>query len=399
MVYCSVEGCGAEISRTAKTIEKIDHTAGAEATCTTAQTCTLCGAVLEAATGVHYDSATDADHFCDNGCNKVMEGCVDSNKDYLCDICGDTMYIRPAGATLLYKDMIQIRYKFTVNLSDVVEYGMWIFGGETDEEARAAAYTFDAAYAKEIHELKLDSGSTYYGFSNGISAKNMGDAQYMVTYVKLADGSYRFTAPVEYSPKQYALNMVGKETTSEKTKALCQALMHYGAAHQLYTGYRVDDLMNVGFGDFVYDASVLGESVFSVDTSVVNGMKSNGATLIFTGALTYRFKYTPSAEALGKQLYAEYTVNVNGETVKQSVEIATDSGYAFVSGIPAKDMDSTITIQPYYLNEQGERVYGPEVVYSGYEYCRRTIENSSNEASINLAKAFAMYVYAANAAM
>jgi hypothetical protein len=229
----------------------------------------------------------------------------------------------------------------------------------------------------------------------------MGDAQYMVTYVKLSDGTYRFTSPVEYSPKQYALNMVGKATTAETTKNLCKALMHYGAAHQLYTGYRATDLMNVGFGDFSYDESVLGESVFNVDTTVVNGMKSNGATIIFTGELTYRFKYTPSAEALGKKLFAEYSVRVNGETIIQSVEIAKEgnSYFAYVSGIPAKDMDSAITIRPYYLDDHGSKVYGPQVVYSGYEYCRRTIENSADQNSINLAKAFAMYIHAANEAL
>ena len=278
---------------------------------------------------------------------------------------------------------------------------MDIFKGNNDAEARAAAYTFDPDNAAEILELVHVSGSTYYGFTDGIAAKNMGDAQYMVTYVKLADGTYRFTSPVEYSPKQYALNMVGKESTKETTKTLCKALMHYGAAHQLYTGYRADDLMNVDFGDFTYDESVLGESVFNVDTSVVNGMQSNGATIIFTGELTYRFKYTPSGDALGKQLFAEYSVRVNGETITQSVEIENvgNSYFAYISGIPAKDMDSAITIRPYYLDDNGNRVYGPQVVYSGYEYCRRTIANSSDQNSINLAKAFAMYIYAANEAL
>jgi len=49
VVYCSI--CGAELSRTTKTIAKLGHTPGEATTCTTAQTCTACGEVLEAAKG------------------------------------------------------------------------------------------------------------------------------------------------------------------------------------------------------------------------------------------------------------------------------------------------------------------------------------------------------------
>ena len=444
---CTVNGCGATKTVEIPMLEECSHEGGT-ATCKDLAVCTQCGEAYGAldpskhvntttvdakeatcgvagytgdtycndcentvatgttipATGVHADSSDDKDHLCDGGCGKIMEGCADSNKDYFCDSCGDTMYIRPSGATLLYRDMIQIRYKFTVNLNNVVEYGMWIFSNDTNEASREAAYTFDAANAKEIHKIELSEGDTYYSFTDGISAKNMGDTQYMVTFVKLEDGTFRYTEPVAYSPKQYALNMVGKDSTGENTKLLCNALMHYGAAHQKFTGYRTDDLMNADFGEFTYDESVLGDSIFNVDTSVVNGMKSNGATLIFTGALTYRFKYTPSDAAVDKKLYAEYTVSLNNKTVTESVEIeklgtTTYTYYAYISGIPAKDMDSGITIRPYYLGDSNERVYGPQVVYSGYEYCRRTILNSNDQNSVNLAKAFAMYIYAANVAL
>ena len=62
-------------------------------------------------------------------------------------------------------------------------------------------------------------------------------------------------------------------------------------------------------------------------------------------------------------------------------------------------MDEKLVVKPYYLNDSGEKVYGAELIYSGYEYCRRTIENSTDENSIALAKAFAMYVDATDKAI
>jgi hypothetical protein len=96
------------------------HTPGAEATCTTAQTCTECGNIFVAALG-HLDenkdhvcdlcdkktpcADTNNDHNCDlcgkaltkcadgnnnhkcDLCNKVVSDCVDSDKDHVCDIC------------------------------------------------------------------------------------------------------------------------------------------------------------------------------------------------------------------------------------------------------------------------------------------------------------------------
>ena len=120
-----------------------NHTAGADATCTTAQTCTICGTVLVEAKGhtpnaddgncttaitcsvcnavttaakdshsygttaagdkhsctvsgctqkiACSDSDTDKDHVCDFGCGAVLEGCSDvtTDKDHSCDVCGE----------------------------------------------------------------------------------------------------------------------------------------------------------------------------------------------------------------------------------------------------------------------------------------------------------------------
>ena len=67
----------------------VNHIAGAAATCTSAQTCTKCGAEL-APVKDHTDSATDNDHVCDYGCGTTVEACSDKagDGDHKCDVCG-----------------------------------------------------------------------------------------------------------------------------------------------------------------------------------------------------------------------------------------------------------------------------------------------------------------------
>ena len=74
------------------------HTPGAAATCTTAQTCTVCGAELAAALG-HKD--VNKDHTCDNGCGVYQGTHADSATDdnHVCDYgCGAVLEDHTPGA-------------------------------------------------------------------------------------------------------------------------------------------------------------------------------------------------------------------------------------------------------------------------------------------------------------
>jgi hypothetical protein len=118
-----------------ETIPALPHTPGPEATCTEDQTCTVCGAVLMAASGhieadpvieqdvkptctadgsydtviycakcsieMHRQTTTvpanghrnvDGDHLCDV-CGEVLSTCEDGNGDDICDGCGGAMYV------------------------------------------------------------------------------------------------------------------------------------------------------------------------------------------------------------------------------------------------------------------------------------------------------------------
>ena len=72
--------------------------------------------------------------------------------------------------------------------------------------------------------------------------------------------------------------------------------------------------------------------------------------------------------------------------------------WATTSGVPAKDLGKTLKVKAYYLDDNGDKVYGGELVFSGYEYVRIATTNASYTEEVKaLAKALAMYIYYANA--
>jgi hypothetical protein len=116
--------------------------------------------------------------------------------------------------------------------------------------------------------------------TDGIPAKKMGDTRYYVGYAKLPSGEYIFTEVLAYSPKQYAYNMLGKSNVSNTQKALCVAMLNYGAAAQEYFRYNTDSLMNADLTDAQkalvtgYNAGLFAGPVAASDNKVVNFQKT-----------------------------------------------------------------------------------------------------------------------------
>ena len=77
VVYCST--CDEELSRETISVDALGHTPGAEATCESAQTCTVCGAELVAALGHKYEAVVTAPD-CVNG----------GYTTYTCSVCSDS---------------------------------------------------------------------------------------------------------------------------------------------------------------------------------------------------------------------------------------------------------------------------------------------------------------------
>ena len=372
---------------------------------------------------VHGGSTIEfvTDHF--STYEVLVDDCFDHECSYeadKCTICGAAKPadpvpmegdIRLRSATLEMKEMIAILYKASEDSeadADPTKYANVAERGVLLYKTAELAATRDPAKAFEtvILGYKASEGR-YVGRTAGISAKDMGNVQYAVAYMKMTDGSYIFGTKegadqvIEYSPRQYCENMVGKSTTSAEVKQLCHAMMQYGAAAQVDQLKQTTGLMNEGFAAVPYDESVLGEEKFSVNKETVNGLTLKSATLELKGAMSYLVKCTADTTLSGKALYMEYTLEKESGTRTGSVEMVYNTGegrwVATIRGISAKDMGATLTVKPYYVDENGEKVYGGELVYSAYEYVRRAQTNTSfAESTKELSRALAMYVHYAN---
>ena len=93
VVYCSV--CNTQISRTPIVVEALGHTEGPAATCTTAQTCTVCGDELVGELGHDYEEEVTTEATCTEVGEKV----------FTCSACGDsyTEEIAALGHDMYYK--------------------------------------------------------------------------------------------------------------------------------------------------------------------------------------------------------------------------------------------------------------------------------------------------------
>jgi len=315
--------------------------------------------------------------------------------------------IRIRSATLNLLDKVAIIYRCTddqvvSNDEDVTERGVLIF----DSAEKAADR--DPAQAVETVVLKYDKttgGIDYYkGTTEGIDARDMDKSQFAVAYMKLKDGTYIFGTKegkdqiLEYSPLIYCQNKKNDVTVG----MLCRAMMHYGAAAQVLQYGKTSGLMSEGFDTVPYEESVLGENIYSANGDVVNGMELKSVTMDLQGAISYYVRYTAEDESVAqKQIYAEYEIAAKRGKLTDEIALELqDDGRlrATISGVPAKDMGATLTVKPYYLDDNENKVYGGELVYSGYEYVRRTLDKTTTSEDLaNMVKALAMYIHYANA--
>jgi hypothetical protein len=221
-----------------------DH-AWVNATCTVAKTCSTCGLTEGAALGHSHKAVVTAPTCNDGGYTTYTCVCGDSYiadqvsarghsyVDGICVNCGvvDPDYVAPvvvptltgAGFSLSFESEILVNFYYTAtNTDDVMEQGMLVF--YTDPTSA------DIAKADDVYIGSAVSGSYFVNTTRGIAAKEMGDSRYYCAFAKLSDGTYAYSPLCQYSPKKYATNMLANGTASAGQKALCVAMLNYGAA-------------------------------------------------------------------------------------------------------------------------------------------------------------------------
>lgn len=192
--------------------------------------------------------------------------CGDSYVDSYVDALGHSYFegICECGATCASIKFVgpslnlesEIHYNFDFTLDDfgeveIVEMGLLMFNTRTDDKKDSNYDTADECY---IWDGTYASDGAYRFRSGGVPAKNMGDDGWYRIYVKLSDGSIAYSTRLKYSAKLYAQSAL-EGNYSDDLKALCVALMNYGAAAQQHfaadsnSDYTYDTLMN----DFLTD--------------------------------------------------------------------------------------------------------------------------------------------------
>jgi hypothetical protein len=289
-------------------------------------------------------------------------------------------------------------------MNDVVEQGMLVFY----DDPGAADFT----KADDIYSGSDGNDAVFLNTTTGIAAKYMGDSRYYCAYAKLSDGTYAYSKLYRYSPKQYATNMLGKGSTSAAQKALCVAMLNYGAAAQNYFGYKTDDLMNAALTEeqkalvVAYDAGLFKGAVAADASKTLNFLKSaegftgRSATVSFEGAFSINYYFAPSEAPAGDltlyywtpEAYAAADVLTADNAATVTMVPGSDGCYwGQASGIAARNMDDTYYVAGVYTDENGSTYCTGVIAYSPSKYCiNKAVDGNKMQA---LASATAMYGY------
>ena len=264
-------------------------------------------------------------------------------------------------------------------------------------------------------------GATYlpdsnrYGISSmGVPAKNLGDLKYMVVYARLADGTYVYSRLLQYSARIYCMSRLEK-SSDENMRALCVAMMNYGAEAQKYfaanTDYTYTTLMNEGFeeyqalvkpysSDLLMMPSAVGEEKAGEFGISPNGFTRRTASMSADGtfALNYYFTASVPTQQMTMYYWTEEQFNsvatLTPENASGIQEMVATEGvnqfWAKYDGIAAKEMDETVYVCGVY--EVDGVTYSTGVIaYSMAKYCIGKAEISCEIQ--DFAKAIAVYGY------
>ena len=311
--------------------------------------------------------------------------------------------------SLSFEDEILVNFYFSAENVTSDDMGMLVF--YTDPGAA------DIALADDVYENAAFNESTgrYSNTTAGIAAKEMGDARYYAAYAKLSDGSYVYSPLYEYSPKKYALSRL-VNSTDANMKALCVAMLNYGAAAQNYFGYKTDDLMNASLTEeqqamvVSYDPALFAGAA-AVDSSKVGnfvktdvGFSGRSATVSFEGAFAINYYFVPNGAVDGDITFyywnaddyaAVETLMPSNASGKMTMTAAGDGSYwAQVTGIAAKQMDDTYYVAAFYTSDFETCCTGV-IPYSLSKYCMNNAVDGNDMQE--LAAYTAVYGYHAKA--
>ena len=312
------------------------------------------------------------------------------------------------GFSLSFEDEILVNFYYEISdATDVAEQGMLVFNTNPG--------TADISKADDVYKgsTYVASNGRYLNTTEGIAAKEMGDTRYYAAYAKLADGSYVYSKAYDYSPRKYATNLLAKASTSEGQKALCVAMLNYGAAAQSYFGYKTGDMMNASltaaqkalvtnYNAGYFTGAVAADSIKAANFAKTDGFSSRSATVSFDGAFAINYYFAPNAAVAGDMTLYIWTpeaytsaarlTSTNAVTVSM-VRQENGTYWAQAEGIPAKALDGTYYVAATYTDTAGNYHCTGVIACSLSKYC---MNKAADTIMGSLAQATAMYGYYAS---
>ena len=402
-----------EVAALGHSYESVTTDASCEADGKTVYTCAHCGDSYEEVIpsqghsyeGVTTDATCEADGktvytcaHCGDSYEEVIPAPGHSYVDGICENCGEAepvTVVKPtmtiSGQSLSFEDEIFYNIYFTVDdATSIVEMGL---------------VTFTEKLADGTHENAVDiipgfvsGGGEYMVHTNGIPAKNMGDALYFRIYALLTDGTYTYGDVAGYHAVAYAESILAKSDSAEM-KALVVAMLNYGAEAQLYFGYNTDSLMNANLTAeqqalvTAYDESMIAE-VVKADSAKVGsfaaseGAFSNSSTSVsFEGAFAINYYFAPNYTVEGDVVMYWWDAAAYSSAVELTREnacgtiVMTLAGaeyWGVVEGIAAKEIDQTIYVAAVYTSDGVEHSTGV-TAYSLGQYCKTKAADETSD--------------------
>lgn len=232
--------------------------------------------------------------------------------------CGDIIYnrdyVNPDGSynknvvnrgyTLLLegKTYINKYLAFELPTSYTTDYvtangGVLIFSEDNMPENLDAAVFGNESYIAPLEYSGIFGGyEEFRAKTEGIPAKELGDSVYFRPYV-LIDGEYFYGELQSYSVLAYCLDRL-ENSTDESLKLTIKAMLNYGAASQVYFGYKTDSLVNsclqdsdkeLVWNDEYLDTAATPDAEMTENIVSTNTLKSNGNTLLLEGAVSVKY--------------------------------------------------------------------------------------------------------------
>ena len=298
--------------------------------------------------------------------------------------------------SLSFESEINYNIYFTVSDAEVAVEDLGLITWYKKPASLAVATVDKAEYVIPGAVYNSARGE-YMVKSQGIPAMRMGDDLYLRVYAKLADGTYAYSAVTYYSARDYAESILAT-SSNEDMKALCVAMLNYGAAAQQHFGHNTSNLMNAGLTDEQqalaadWSAEMMRDVITPDSAKTVNFISNGGfsggyPSVSFNGAFAINYfftaKQTPDTDILlycwdeETYLAEDVLTEENAVRVLTMKDTGTSGKYmAAYSGIPAKDIGKTLFVAAVYQTDD-VRYSSPVVAYSLGAYCQDRIDNGS----------------------